>query len=350
MLRALLTSHARRYPKMQAIDCAKLIYQAAFAGGHLIPSPEYALNRLKSEWDASAHGRYVPLLEPVGNGLMRLYIAPARRMGLRPETVNALFVQTSVCFEKNASLFEREMAEAAAMADECLLPFSGGELRALAESCLKTDFAPFSHSAVYRAAYAPAYRLVSDRSLRFLAVFAAIDALLTQKGCARVAIDGCSGSGKSTLGQLLCDIYGAQLFHMDDFFLPHERKTPKRLAEPGGNVDYERFQSDVLDHLNEERFSYRPYICHEGAPGDPIETEKRPVQIIEGSYSQHPALDGRYDLRIFLTLRPEAQSARILKRNGAAMHARFMNEWVPLENRYFEAFHILSQSDIVYWV
>ena len=25
MLRALLTSHARRYPKMQAIDCAKLI-------------------------------------------------------------------------------------------------------------------------------------------------------------------------------------------------------------------------------------------------------------------------------------------------------------------------------------
>ena len=349
MLRALLTSHLRRYPKMQATDCAKLIYQSAFAGGHLIPSPEYALNRLKSEWSASAPDCYVPLLEPVGNGVSRLYVEPARRMGLRPETVSALFVQTSVCFQKNAVLFEQEMAEAAAMADEGLLPFPGGELRALADDCRKTDFAPFSHSAVYREAYMPAYRLVLDRSLRYLAVFAAIDTLLSEKGCARVAIDGCSGSGKSTLGQLLGGIYGAQLFHMDDFFLPHERKTPERLAEPGGNVDYERFQSDVLDRLDDERFSYRPYVCHEGALGEAIATEKRPVQIIEGSYSQHPKLNGRYDLRVFLTLSPKAQSARILKRNGAAMHARFMNEWVPLENRYFEAFHILSQADIVYW-
>lgn len=349
MLRALLFSHAQRYPQMQATDCAKLIYQSAFAGGHLVSSPEYALNRLKSEWNASAPGRYVPLLEPVGNGVSRLYIEPARRMGLRPETVNALFVQTSVCFEKNAALFEHEMAEAAAMADEGLLPFSGDDLRALAESCRKTDFAPFSHSAVYREAYAPAYRLVLNQSLRSLAVFAAVDALLSEKGCARVAIDGCSGSGKSTLGRLLGGIYGAQLFHMDDFFLPHERKTPERLAEPGGNVDYERFQSDVLDHLDEDRFSYRPYVCHEGALGEAVVAERRPVQIIEGSYSQHPRLNGRYDLRVFLTLSPEAQSARILKRNGAAMHARFINEWVPLENRYFEAFHILSQSDIVYW-
>ena len=309
MLRALLTSHLRRYPKMQATDCAKLIYQSAFAGGHLIPSPEHALNRLKSEWDAFAPGRYVPLLEPVGNGVSRLYIEPARRMGLRPETVNALFVQTSVCFKKNAALFEQEMAEAAAMADEGLLPFSGDELRTLADDCRKTDFAPFSHSVVYRDAYAPAYRLVLNQSLRSLAVFAAVDALLSEKGCARVAIDGCSGSGKSTLGQLLGDIYGAQLFHMDDFFLPHERKTSERLAEPGGNVDYERFQSDVLDHLDEERFSYRPYVCHEGALGGAITTEKRPVQIVEGSYSLHPKLNGRCDLRVFLTLPEPGRSA-----------------------------------------
>ena len=349
MLRALLLSHIRRYPQMQATDCAKLIYQSAFAGGHLISSPEYALNRLKSEWNCPAPNRYVPLLEPIGGGLSRLYIAPARRMGLRPETVCALFVQTSVCFKKNAALFEQKMAEVVALADEGLLPFSGNALRDLAEECRKTDYAPFSHSAAYREAYQPAYRLVSDQSLRFLQVFAAIDALLTEKGCARVAIDGCSASGKSTLGQLLGGIYGAQLFHMDDFFLPHERKTPERLAEPGGNVDYERFQSDILDHLDEKRFSYRPYICHEGALGDAVTTEKRAVQIIEGSYSQHPKLDGRYDLRVFLTLSPEEQSARILRRNGAAMHARFMNEWVPLENRYFEAFHISLKSDVVYW-
>ena len=61
----------------------------------------------------------------------------------------------------------------------------------------------------------------------------------------RVAIDGPCASGKSTLGALLRGVYGANLFHMDDYFLPFARKTPERLAEPGGNVDYERFFAEV---------------------------------------------------------------------------------------------------------
>ena len=40
------------------------------------------------------------------------------------------------------------------------------------------------------------------------------------------------------------------------------------------------------------------------------------------------------------------QSARILKRNGADKHRRFMQEWIPLENRYFEATDIRSRCDV----
>ncbi|MBQ7816856.1 MAG: uridine kinase, partial [Oscillospiraceae bacterium] len=56
-----------------------------------------------------------------------------------------------------------------------------------------------------------------------------------------VAIDGPCASGKSSLGNFLNDNFICNVFHMDDFFLPPEMKTAERLAEVGGNVDYERF-------------------------------------------------------------------------------------------------------------
>lgn len=349
MLHQLLFEHARRYPLMQAVDYAKLIYQAAFAGGHLIPSPEYALNRLKSEWDqVSSDSRLIPLIEPIGNGISRLYIAPAHRMGLRPETVNALFVQTSVCFCKNSSLFDEEMAKAADLADQGLLPVSGDELRALADTCRQNDYAPFSHSTRYHTLYEPAYRLVLDQSLFYLSALAAIDALLAHKGHARIAIDGSCASGKSTLGALLSQLYDTQLFHMDDFFLPPERKTPARLNEAGGNVDYERFQAEVLNHLEDEQLSFRPYRCHDGALGEAVISQRRSVQVIEGCYSHHPKLQGGYDLLIVLMTDKQTQSQRILARNGATMHRRFINEWIPLEDRYFKTCDIAAKADLLY--
>lgn len=50
---------------------------------------------------------------------------------------------------------------------------------------------------------------------------------------------------------------------MDDFYLQPHQRTTKRLREPGGNVDYERFETEVLQPmLTGEAFSYRPYDAH----------------------------------------------------------------------------------------
>ena len=73
-----------------------------------------------------------------------------------------------------------------------------------------------------------------------------IDELLTQKDMVIVAIDGKCTSGKTTLASKLAQIYDCNVFHMDDFFLRPEQRTPERFAEVGGNVDYERFQEEVL--------------------------------------------------------------------------------------------------------
>ena len=61
-----------------------------------------------------------------------------------------------------------------------------------------------------------------------------------------IGVMGASGSGKTTLGEALAKRLHASLIHMDDFYLRMEQRTEARFQEPGGNVDYERFFTDVI--------------------------------------------------------------------------------------------------------
>ena len=77
-----------------------------------------------------------------------------------------------------------------------------------------------------------------------------------------VAIDGRCGSGKTTLGEYLGQVFDCNVFRMDDFFLRMEQRTPERMAETGGNVDYERFEETVLTPvLRKKCVSYQPFSC-----------------------------------------------------------------------------------------
>lgn len=61
----------------------------------------------------------------------------------------------------------------------------------------------------------------------------------------------------------------------------------------------------------------------------------------------HPTLINYYHLKLFLTIGDKMQSNRILKRNGAHMHKRFIQEWIPKENQYFEEMKIKEKSDLM---
>lgn len=174
-----------------------------------------------------------------------------------------------------------------------------------------------------------------------------IDALLQEKSSILIAIDGSCAAGKSTLAAALEKEYDCNLFHMDDFFLRPEQRTPERLAQPGGNVDYERFASEVLQPLKRgESFCYRPYDCSTGTLKAPVAVESKVINIIEGSYSHHPYFEAPYDLKIFLTVSPEVRRQRISRR-PAFLHRRFFEEWIPMEQQYFEAFSIAQKADLV---
>lgn len=168
------------------------------------------------------------------------------------------------------------------------------------------------------------------------AVVKQIDGLLTQKDLIIVAIDGKCTSGKSTLASKLEQIYDCNVFHMDDFFLRPEQRTRSRFAEVGGNVDYERFQEEVLLPLRSGRsFSYRPFDCKTFTLSAPIIVTPKRLNIVEGTYSHHPYFGNPYDLKILLTVDEEIQRRRILDR-PEFLHKRFFEEWIPMENRYFD--------------
>jgi len=153
-----------------------------------------------------------------------------------------------------------------------------------------------------------------------------------------LALDGACASGKTTLAAFLQKLYGCPLFHMDDFFLRPEQRTPERYAEPGGNVDRERFLAEVLIPLRAgETVQYRRFDCSTFTvlPPKPIAAGR--LNVIEGTYSLHPDLEKQYDLSAVLKIPPDLQRERIIMRNGVEMAQRFFDTWIPLEERYFNA-------------
>lgn len=150
-----------------------------------------------------------------------------------------------------------------------------------------------------------------------------------------IAIDGRCGAGKSTLAAELAAALDANLIHIDDFFLRPEQRTEARLATPGENIDHERFFTEVLCHLRKgEAFAYRPFSCCTQTLGPPVTVRPKPVTIVEGSYSCHPALRDQYDLRLFVTVDPEEQMRRLRARDGGYAEV-FRQKWIPLEEAYF---------------
>lgn len=164
-----------------------------------------------------------------------------------------------------------------------------------------------------------------------------------------IAVDGRCGSGKSTLSRRLCDAYPGSVIHMDDFFLRPEQRTRERLAETGGNIDYERFEKEVVQPLREGRrsFEYRRYDCSEERLAGTVKVPGQPLIVVEGAYSCHPRFSGIYDLKLFLDIDGPEQISRLRRRSGERMLARFLREWIPMEEDYFDSFHIREQCDIL---
>ncbi|MHB1315506.1 MAG: uridine kinase family protein [Christensenellales bacterium] len=349
-MKDLLCRQVRRYPRMQVQDMVKLIYQNEFGGGHLIENGTGSLQHLKEECrhlEAAGAGPSV-FYEDIGNGLCRLYLGGLQKLGISLETVNRFFVNTAHTVRGSIERFEEKLDGLRQCCKDGMLPYSIDKLEQYLADYREKGYPPVSHSDAYRAAYSPSYRIVQKQYIDYIDVFSTIDILLNIKETVNIAIDGNSGAGKSTLAALIHNVYDCNVFHMDHFFLRPAQRTKERLGEAGGNVDYERFSAEVLAGLKSRKpFQYRIFNCQTMSMGETVEVNPKRLNVIEGAYSMHPALNAHYHLKIFMKVGKEQQSHRILERNGPFLHQRFQKEWIPMENRYFQEMKIQRQSDIV---
>ena len=336
-----IQQHLSRYPAMTAQDCAKLIYQAVLGPAHLgrmgNPPPSYIINEM-----LTSPKRDLPLTESIGNGLCRLHLDSIHNH-LRGETIHALFLATAKQHQGTLTQLKEQLnswrSNSAFSADE-----TSSELAKLEES----NYAPVSHSQSYHKAYDPHYRLISESFVKYLPLLECIDQRLLNGQKTLLGIDGRCASGKSTMAKLLSEIYNCSVVHIDDFFLPFERKTKERLSEPGGNLDRERFYEEViLPYQAGKDLIFGQFNCESGTIDTQQSIPQQAVIIVEGSYCLHPLMQNAYGIKVFSTCGTDLQSQRILKRNGKLLHQRFLDEWIPMEEQYFSHFSIPESCDFI---
>jgi uridine kinase len=162
-----------------------------------------------------------------------------------------------------------------------------------------------------------------------------------------IGIDGPSGSGKSTLAADLEKNYEITVFHVDDYFLPQSRKTIKRLSEPGGNFDYERMELEIFHHLNDIEITSNKYDCKTDKLELRNPVKRKNIILIEGVYSLHPRFKQYYNFTVFLDVNRNVQLERILKRSNKEMFNRFVHDFIPLEELYFNGTQLRTSVDLL---
>lgn len=337
---ALARLHARRYPLMAPQDFGKLAYQSEFGPGHMVSDPALALERLLTECRGLTPDCLHRPPEPIGGGLCRFHLEPAHlsQEGLLP-LVSLLFTATACRHTGTRAGLEERL--------ESLLALDIPGYPAWLRDYRAEDCPALHHSEAFRSAYHPHYRVLERDYANFLFVLLAIWPLARGGRPAVVAIDGRCGSGKTSLAALIAALFPCNVFHMDDFFLPPALRTPERLSQPGGNVDRERMLAEVLLPLSRgEDVTFRPFDCHAGRLRPPVSVPFRPLTIVEGSYALHPDLAPQYDLKLFLTCSREEQRRRLLEREGPEGLIPFLEKWIPLEERYFDALRPEEESDL----
>lgn len=357
-LTALLQSHQNTYPLMQEQDFLKLLYQRSFGCGHMVSDETAAMNYMKEEWQDCVPASPKNNFEALGNGFARFYLEGAINRGISAEALTRLFIMSAgLPLSGNAEqTFLSDCKVLEQLCENQQLPCSVSAVTSLKDTCIQDNFRPFRHSEIYRSAYQPHYRVISECLLPLLPLLElpellsslSNEPLLTlsdlylpdssdcRSSCYVIAIDGRCASGKTTLAKLLSEVLRAPIISMDDFFLPPELRTKQRLLEPGGNIHYERFTKEVAEHIKStDAFTYERYDCHTMAHSTIVVPSAR-IRIVEGSYSLRPEWHSLYETALFTTCSPDLQKERILQRNGEGMWKRFEEAWIPLEEHYFE--------------
>lgn len=340
-----LRREAQMHPSLQPRDALKLCYQASHGAEHLLQDRAGALAFFQREWEG-VEIEDGPLYERISPRYVRLRLGAWKGHRIPPMWLFQLFYLTaSAAPAEHGHQMRIYLDVVGQLAREGALPFDETQWECCRNAFETGDGSPVHHSEAYHTAEKPAYRVADASCLSLLPLLEAMAEHSPTGDVRTVAIDGRAAAGKTTLAAKLSAVVGAPVIHMDDFFLPPELRTQARLETPGGNVHHERFAAEVLPYLHRrEAFSYTAFDCSTMTYGAKRPIEAADWRIVEGSYSCHPALGDYAVVRVFCDVKPVKQLQRIRKRNGLEMTRKFAGWWIPMEERYFDAFSVRAAA------
>ncbi len=331
--------HSELYPLMEPQDYIKLACQSEFGPAHIITDEAKAVAELEKEWQMLKSAvRIQP--ESVSGGLCRFHLTGEYAgRNVAPPLLTKLLMLTKEVHRGTQKALEKKL--------EFLETLDVPGMKECLDEYRRQGCGFLHHSGTFRDAYSPHYRLIDCEYAYYFECLLRISELCRSEGPVIVAVDGRCGSGKTSFAKLAARVFPCNVFHMDDFYLPVERRGKNWKAVPGGNIDLNRLRDEVLVPVKEgEEAKYRPFSCLKREFGSMIVVPPQKLNIIEGSYSHHPELFGNYDLKIFLTCEKEEQERRLREREGI-----YFNEyeiwWMPMEEHYIESLDIEQEAGII---
>ena len=323
-----LKYHLKKYPKMTNQDIIKLIYQETLGPNHIISDQNRVLNYLQKELEEN-NNLSNNLYEYLGTNYVRMDIHKYYQYFNNIDTLFNLFLN-SLSPNQDLNLLKDTLNNFLTIDD------------------LKDyNYLPVSHSDIYKSSYLPHYRIIKSSLLTIEHKVIQLDnylSLLPSKSI--ISLEGRCASGKSTITSKLKHKY--TIIPIDDFFLPINLKTKERLNEIGGNINYELVKKMLVElkqalKRNLEVFSYSAFDCskQEYYTKEIILKDK---VILEGVYSASIYFRELIDKIAYLFVDKETQLKRI---NNRSLKEKFINEWIPLEEKYFEHILIEEIADII---
>jgi len=140
-----------------------------------------------------------------------------------------------------------------------------------------------------------------------------------------VGIDGCGGAGKSTLAaSIAAAVPEAAVVHIDDFAGP-------RIAE----WDWARFDAQLVQPLLAGRPAhYQRWDWDRDEGAEWHDVPPGAVVVVEGVSSTRREVHAPWALTVWVEASREVRLARALERDGEAMLARWLQQWMPSEDAY----------------
>lgn len=321
--------HLKKYPLINKEDKIKLIYQSTLGPNHLGKNllKENVKQRLEKEL-LEKNNRTDNIYEWISEEFVRINIHQLTKNQL--DYLIDSFLKSSKIIPYDINNLKQQL------------------LKYLTVEELKDyDCLPISHSNIYRNTYLPHYLVINKDYLTIDLRVKQLDNFIEKiDNYTITSLDGKCTAGKSTITEKLKDKY--TIINIDDFFLSMNMKTPERLNEIGGNIDYELVKTCLLKikdawKENKQELEYKVFDCTKQEYYIKKITLQKKV-ILEGVYSYHSYFNDLIDCLAYIQVDKETQIKRVSNRD---LKNRFIKEWIPLENKYFDYYKLEDICDII---